>query len=163
MLLVASLRLVSGPTSKPDKSAPTRHFDSASWDQLLEGDDIVCCGNGNGALVRLQPDGDDSVDPALNLQDNDQLYLLDYDSDKGLGMDRAAVLLRIGSGLALAVALCLGHVPSGSQYLQVALRTHYAFVLHGCSCGDERKARTVFACVLSRAIPSDVRLEATVH
>ena len=96
-------------------------------------------------------------------RDNYQLYLLDYDSDKGLGMDRAAVLLRIGSGLALAVALCLGHVPSGSQYLQVALRTHYAFVLHGCSCGDERKAQTVFACVLSHAIPSDVRLEATVH
>ena len=74
MLRVASLPLVSGPTSKPGASALTRRFDSDSWDQLLEGDDIVRCGDGNGVLVRLRPGGDDSVDPALNLHAYEQLY-----------------------------------------------------------------------------------------
>jgi hypothetical protein len=91
VLLVASLPLVSGPTSKPGTSALTRHFDSDSWDQLLEGDEHVFCGDGNGVLIRLRPDGADSVDPALNLQDNDQLYLLDYDANEGSGTERAAV------------------------------------------------------------------------
>ena len=108
MLLVASLPLVSGPTSKPGTSALTRHFDSDSWDQLLEGDEHVFCGDGNGVLIRLRPDGADSVDPALNLQDNDQLYLLDYDANEGSGTERAAVWLGGGGALRSVLVMSCG-------------------------------------------------------
>ena len=54
-----------------------RAFDDVSWNALLDGDEVVMCGD-RGALVRLWQGSEDSLDPALQLQDSDRLYLLDY-------------------------------------------------------------------------------------